>query len=217
MIFILICDDHVQLTDAIAKDLRLTTNYQILDPVNSGEACLAYLREHEEPTILILDVSMPKGMNGYEVAKYVQTYHPNIKIISNTMFGNRDVLEGMVRYGAKAFVSKDDHPSELKIAINSVLKNEYYFSKSYELTPNEINAIQNSPLAWLEEITPREIKLANLLDEGMTLKEASYKINISESVASKKRANLMKKTKTDNIVSMLNKLKSVCLLWIEKK
>jgi DNA-binding NarL/FixJ family response regulator len=216
MISILICDDQVQLTEAIAKELHVTTNYQILNPVYSGEACLAYLKEHEEPTILILDVSMPKGMNGYEVAKYVQTYHPKIKIITNTMFGNKDVLYGMIRYGVKAFVSKDNIIMELVHAINAVLNNEYYFPESYKLTQQEIIQIQNSPIPWLEAITSKEKILANLLNEGKSLKEASSEMNISESVASKKRTNLLKKTKTDNTVSMLNKLKTVCLLWIDK-
>ena len=54
--------------------------------------------------------------------------------------------------------------------------------------------------------------LAKLLNEGLSLKDAAKRMNISESVASKKRAALFKKTGTEDAISMLNKIKSLGML-----
>ena len=86
MISILICDDSQRLANSLADYLRTKTEHQILPPVYSGEACMAYIEANKEPTILILDVQMPKGMNGYDVAKLLQIHHPDIKIIVKTIF-----------------------------------------------------------------------------------------------------------------------------------
>lgn len=210
---ILICDDHVQMCETLFYYLKQHTECDILKTVNSGEACLEFIKQKQEPTILILDVQMPKGMSGYEVAKQIQKHHPTIKIIANTMFGSRDVLEGMIRYGVKGFISKENSLNELVVSINAVLNNEYYFGQNFGLTPKDIIAIQNTPLDWLETITPKENRLANLLNEGHSLIDAAKELNISASVAKKKRSNLFKKTKTDNIVALLNRLKKLCIIW----
>ncbi len=209
---ILICDDHLQMCDTLFYYLKQHTDCEILKTVNSGEACLEFIKHHEIPTILILDIKMPGGMSGYEVARQLKMYYPTIKIIANTMSGNRDVLEGMIRYGVKGYVTKDRCMEELVLSINAILNNKYYFGKQFDLTQTEITNIQNTSLAWLETITPNEFRLANLLNEGYSLVDTAKQLNISASVAKKKRSNLFKKTKTDNIVSLLNKLKKLCII-----
>ena len=132
MISILICDDNQRVANSLADYLHLKTEHEILPPVYSGEACLAYCKENQEPTILILDVQMLKGMNGYDVAKHLQIYHPDIKIIVNTIFGDKQVMEGMIRYGVKAYTSKDYFSDEITCAIHAVIHNDYYFPTSFQ-------------------------------------------------------------------------------------
>jgi FixJ family two-component response regulator len=69
--------------------------------------------------------------------------------------------------------------------------------------------IQQQPIRWLEELSKRDIRLVKLLDNDLTLKEAAKELNISYSVASKKRKKLFTKTNTSSVVGLINFFKKI--------
>lgn len=158
------------------------------------------------------EVQMSKGSTGYALAQYVQKHHASTKVIAHTILTDRVVCEAMIRCGAKGFIGKKDGEDELEKAIYAVYNNQYYVSSQYQINEDEIKAIQNRYIEWLENITPKEIHLAELLAQNLTLEQAANNLNISYSVASKKRKNLFYKTNTDSVIGLIDFLKKVGIL-----
>ncbi|TAH07431.1 MAG: DNA-binding response regulator [Sphingobacteriia bacterium] len=182
-----------------------------LQVVTSTEACIE-LTKSTNPDIVMTEVQMSKGSTGYALAQYVQKHHASTKVIAHTILTDRVVCEAMIRCGAKGFIGKKDGEDELEKAIYAVYNNQYYVSSQYQINEDEIKAIQNRYIEWLENITPKEIHLAELLAQNLTLEQAANNLNISYSVASKKRKNLFYKTNTDSVIGLIDFLKKVGIL-----
>lgn len=211
MISIIICDEQVQMSKALMYYLQQKPVFNILQVVDSTEACIELIK-NSTPDVLVIEIQMSKGLNGYSLAKYVQQKHPTIKVIAHTILNDNAVFEAMIRYGAKGFIGKKDGEGELEKAIQAVVNNQYYFSTPFQIKDTEIKAIQNKHIEWLENITPKEMRLALLLAQNLQLKQTAKQLNISYSVASKKRKNLFEKTNTTSTSTLVTFLKKVGII-----
>ena len=70
-------------------------------------------------------------MDGYETAKYLGVHYPGIYVLVLTMCDSEISLLRMLQAGARGFLKKDIHPSELKLAIQSVMASGYFYSPQF--------------------------------------------------------------------------------------
>lgn len=211
-ISVMMCDDHVQIRDSILQTLEQEFSFEICGRASSGKECIELINSGIKPDILILDINMPNGMHGYDVAKYLQKKYPAIKILVFSSFDDIAAIKAMIRFGAKGFVCKGGHPDELKLALITVSKGRNYFSENFLISRNEIEEIQANTIEWIERMTQKEWDLAHLIASDLPLKQVASKLNISESVASKRRKSVLKKTGTKSSIGLIAFLKKVGIL-----
>ncbi|MEQ1553476.1 MAG: response regulator transcription factor [Ferruginibacter sp.] len=78
------------------------------------------------PDIVLLDISMPL-MDGFATAEWLRENHPEILVMALSMQDDEQSLIKMVRAGAKGYLLKNVHPSELEKALDALVKNGTYF------------------------------------------------------------------------------------------
>lgn len=90
----------------------------------------SFLKEmpNEVPDIVFMDIKMP-DMDGITATKLATKKHLGIKIIALTMFSDAKYLYAMVAAGAKGFLLKDSSEDEIRQAIETVLKNQLYYTQ----------------------------------------------------------------------------------------
>jgi DNA-binding NarL/FixJ family response regulator len=84
-----------------------------------------------KPDIVLMDISMPE-IDGYTLTKMLNWNYVQIKVIAITMFNNKAYLEKLIGAGFKGCVFKSDVFKELPLAIEQIVKGDYYW-------PNDIN------------------------------------------------------------------------------
>lgn len=115
---ILIVDDEPKLV-RLAREVLLATGFEVL---TAGEGRRAIeLVALEQPDLVLLDIMLPGGMNGYEVAERLRQFS-NVPIIMLTAKGEQaDLLQGFDA-GADDYVTKPFDAKELLARIRAVLK-----------------------------------------------------------------------------------------------
>jgi DNA-binding NarL/FixJ family response regulator len=208
----MMCDDQVMVRDLVLDYLNKDPDFTIINSAASGEECFDLIKKGPTPDILLLDISMPNGISGYQVAKNLQCSFPSIKIIGISMLTDLNAVKAMIRYGAKGFLFKDAKPSEIARAIRLVQQGEEYFPKDLNLSIEEIKVCKMSSIDWLEKITRTELVTAKLISSDLTLNQVADEMNISVSVVNKKITRLQKKTKTNSRIGLLLFLRKVGIL-----
>ncbi|MFC4171241.1 response regulator [Microvirga sp. GCM10011540] len=98
---VLLVEDE-PLVRLLAADVLVEANFRVIEAASAGEA-LAVLQAGIEVDVLLSDVEMPPGLNGYELARKVQERWPITEILITS--GREWPKEGDLPSGA-AFLAK---------------------------------------------------------------------------------------------------------------
>jgi len=115
---ILIVDDEPLLRDIACRMLE-TLGYQV-DAVASGEEAIAFVRE-TRVDLLIIDMLMEPGINGYQTYKKILSLHPGQKAIIASGFSENKVVKATLSLGAESFIKKPYSMTQLSQAIQITL------------------------------------------------------------------------------------------------
>lgn len=127
-ILVAVADDHTLLRSALARLISSFENYQVIFEADNGKDVKEKLGKHVIPDIILLDVNMPES-DGYDTAKWIYKNYPQVKVLALSMFSDEGTIIRMLRLGAKGYIMKNADPEELKLALDSVLKKDFYLSE----------------------------------------------------------------------------------------
>lgn len=197
---IVLVDDHKLLLSSMKVMLDKEDHIDVVGEAYNGTDFLELL-DKTNFDIALMDIDMP-GMNGIEAAKKALKQNPDIKIITVSMFDDFDNYNQVIEAGVSGFVVKNAETRELLEAINSVWRDEKYFSP--QLLENAIDYMSNrqdkSKIKYL--LSSREQQVLKLLCDGLSSIEIAADLNISPRTVEKHRDALLKKTKSKNAVTL---------------
>ena len=107
---ILVVDDELHLRD-IACQILATAGYS-LQAVATGEKALEYL-EHHSVDLILLDMQMEPGMNGYKTYQQIVKTHPGQKAIIASGFSESADVRLALDLGVGGFIKKPYTASQL--------------------------------------------------------------------------------------------------------
>ncbi|HEV8286387.1 MAG TPA: response regulator transcription factor [Chitinophagaceae bacterium] len=189
-----LADDHVLLRNALASLIDGFEGCKVIHQANNGRELIEYFKNGAIPDVVVLDLSMPE-MDGYETAKFIQKHFPEVHILMLTMYDSELSLIRLLQAGAKGFLKKDIHPSELKFAIQSVMKAGYYYSNHttdklanlFRSGNEKKNPLQNAML------TDQELQFLRLACSDLTYKEIAQKMTLNPRAVDNLRDQLFTK------------------------
>lgn len=124
---VVIVDDHLLIAKAIASIIEQFPGYEVLYECENGKVLIERCRNsHDVPDIILLDISMP-AMDGFETAQWLKRNYPQALVMALSMQGDDDSLLRMIKYGAKGYLHKNVHPTELEKALDSLVKKGFYY------------------------------------------------------------------------------------------
>ena len=124
---IMLIDDNLFFRAGLKGFLDQTPSYEVVVEANTLQLAL----EQYETNILdlvILDLSTPYT-SGLEVINKLVKRFKDVKILVLSMYESPIYLTRALDLGVKAYLTKSSSYDELKVAIQTVLKNEIYISK----------------------------------------------------------------------------------------
>ncbi len=202
---ILIVDDHQIVVDGLKLLLSDEHEIKVVGYANNGKEALDIIKNLPVDVVL-MDIDMPL-LSGLDATKFITSQYPEIKIIALTSYNEKAVVKKMLAAGAMGYILKSIDKKELICAIKTVFDGKNYFSS--EITFITICNDKNAddfllPLnSKIDLLTSREIEILKLIAQGMSNKEVSEILFISDKTVKAHRENIMKKLDIHNIAGLV--------------
>jgi DNA-binding NarL/FixJ family response regulator len=136
------------------------------------------------PDVVLMDVRMP-DLDGISATREVLAVTPDVKVVILTTFEQDDYIFGALNAGASGFLLKRTRPEELIAAIHAVASGDSLLSPSVTRRVLDRMARQPapdaSPDARLDELTPREREVLELVARGLSNSEIAAAFVVEES------------------------------------
>ena len=184
MIRLAIAEDHQSLIDGISLLLEYEEDISIVGTANDGEALLEIV-EKKRPTVVLTDIRMPK-LDGIEAARRIKKSHPEIKILSFSMFDQTEAIEQMLEAGASGYILKNSSLTEVLKAIRTIAKGETYFDAN--INTNVLDSENKTKTKGL--LTKRQIEILELIALGKTSREIADELFIGVHTVDTHRKNM---------------------------
>lgn len=213
MIKIAVAEDNASLARAIAENIELNEELELLFIAANGVELLSLLEKHL-PDVVLMDISMPM-MNGIEATRRVKGLYPNIHIIMLTVFDDSDNVFQSILAGATGYVLKDEKPAKLFTAIEDAMEGGAPMSpviaqKALRLIRGDVN--QPKPVSSDHSLSKREIEIIELLSTGIDYQKIAEKIFISPKTVRKHIENIYAKLHAHNKIEAISIAKNKGLI-----
>ena len=163
---ILIADDHAVYRWGLRTLLDSEPDMEVVGEAATGKEaveCSAEIR----PDVILMDIQMP-GINGIEATRRIVDANQQIGIIILTMHEDDDSVFSAMRAGARGYVLKGAHPSEILKVLRAVAEGEAHFGP--EIARRLMNFLSApkppSPEEAFPELTAREREILDLIAQG---------------------------------------------------
>jgi len=134
-----------------------------------------------EPEVVLLDVHLPGG-GGLAVLRSVVPARPDGRFLALSVSDAAEDVIGVIRAGARGYVTKTIDPDELVAAVERVRDGDAVFSPrlaGFVLDAFAGDAPVPAPDPDLEQLTPREREVLRLIARGYTYRELAQHLDIS--------------------------------------
>jgi len=202
---IILADDHQIFRDGIKALLSDEDDLEVIGEASNGDELLSLLKVFV-PTILILDVTMPK-ITGIELTKIITQQYPDIKILILSMHKNEEFVVSAMINGAKGYLPKDTSRKELLDAIAAISNGEEYLGKL--ISSSILKSYIKKSFSGFdktdreEPLTSREKEIIEMIGKGFSNKEIADKLFISIRTVDSHKNHIMCKLKLKTTAELI--------------
>jgi DNA-binding NarL/FixJ family response regulator len=189
---ILIADDHPVFRKGMRALLSAMPEVVLVGEASTGQEAMQ-LAESLQPDVILMDLQMPEG-GGIAAIRQIVATSPHIRILVVTMFEDDESVFAAMRAGARGYVLKDMHDTDISRAILSVGRGDAIFSPA--IAARLINYFSTRPALPAElfpELTDSERKVLRLMAGGESNDEIARKLSLSNKTVRNYVSNIFSK------------------------
>ena len=196
---VVVVDDHSMFRSGVKAELAGSVDI-VGEAADVAEAVAVIHRT--EPDVVLLDVHLPGG-GGVEVLRVVHETDPAIRFLALSVSDAAEDVVGVIRGGARGYVTKTLTGPELVEAITRVAAGDAVFSP--RLAGFVLDAFAGQPGEApssgdpdLDQLSPREREVLRLIARGYTYREAARELVLSVKTIETHVSNVLRKLQLSN-------------------
>jgi RNA polymerase sigma factor (sigma-70 family) len=171
---VVLVDDHDLFRAGVRSELGEAVD--IVGEAGSVTEAVPLIRELD-PDVVLLDVHLPDG-GGHAVIAQVAPERPGVRFLALSVSDAAEDVIDVIRAGARGYVTKTISGEELAAAIERVASGDAVFSP--RLAGFVLDAYRSEQAgSELDELTPREREVLQLIARGYLYKEIAARLDIS--------------------------------------
>jgi DNA-binding NarL/FixJ family response regulator len=198
---VMIVDDHAHAREAMRMILEDDISFEIVAEASDGKEAIE-LTDVWMPDLILMDIHMP-GLDGLETTRVIKAKFPYVKIVMVTVSDDIMHLFEAIKWGAQGYLLKNLNPSAWRECLKAFAMDEAPMTREManrilmELSPRpQVATGDRSPL------TPREQELLELVARGLSNRDISEKLSISEHTVKNHLKNILHKLHLENRVQL---------------
>lgn len=200
LIKIAIAEDHTLFRAALSGLLNDFDEFEVLIQAENGKMLLNQLNEDSGIDLVLVDIEMPE-MDGPSTVKELRKRYKNtIKILALSMHKEYRLVNEMLQSGANGFLSKDSSTEELKTAIYSVMRHDFYLH-------SEMSAMvfgkHFKTLGFEDSLNDIEEDIVVLVCQQKTNVEIAEALNLSLNTINSYRTRILDKINATNTAGLV--------------
>ena len=206
MIRVLVADDDHLMRAGLAELLTADPTIEIVAQAASGRQAVDQAVRFT-PDVVLMDIRMP-DLDGIEATRELSRVAPQVRVLILTTFEQDDYIFGALRAGASGFLLKRARPEDLIAGVHTIAAGDSLLSPSVTRRVVDRMAQQPTPefsnQAKLDELTPRERDVLQLIARGMANREIATTLVVEEStIRTHVKRILMKLNLRDRIQAVI--------------
>ena len=182
---LVVADDHVMMRLGIENAVSNRKDLKLLASVSTGHEAIESYQE-KQPDVLLLDYRLP-DMDGPEVARAVLKEDPDAAILIYSAYEGEEDIWKAAQMGIRGYLPKRLDISVVFDAITKVAAGETFF-------PEEVSGKIKAREAR-SDLSKREQQVLELLSVGMSNKQMTTHLSISEATIRHHVSHILEKMK----------------------
>lgn len=181
-IHILLVDDHDLVREGLKSALRAQPDFNVVGEArDADEAISAAIRTR--PHLIVMDIRMPGSMDGVEACREIRSQLPETNVLMLTSYGDERAVMASILAGAGGFMLKEVRMAQLVDAMRTVGKGGSTLDPQSAATL--IDQVRKGKIVTEEdriaaELNERELRVLDLIADGMTNREIGAQLYLSE-------------------------------------
>jgi NarL family two-component system response regulator LiaR len=191
MITVMLVDDHSLVREGLKIFLETEPDLQVIGEAANGDEA-ATLAGRLKPDVILMDLLMP-GVDGVEGTRRCLEESPRSRVIVLTSKVEDDLVLPAIRAGALSYLLKDVAAAQLAETIRSAASGNPTLhplaaAKMLQAVGSDLNSA-----GAIDQISPRELEVLELISCGLGNKEIGEQLFISERTVKTHVTHLLEK------------------------
>jgi DNA-binding NarL/FixJ family response regulator len=202
----MLVDDDELMRKGLRAVLSSDDEIEVVEEAENGRQAVQRA-PRARPEVVLMDVRMP-DLDGIAATSELLARVPEAKVVILTTFEEDEYILGALRAGASGFLLKRTSPEQLTAAIHTVAAGEALLSPS--VTRRVIDRMAAQPMIGeptdprLDELTPREREVLELIAQGLSNREVAEALVVEETtVKTHVKRVLMKLDARDRVQAVI--------------